>query len=327
MPKLSLAFINRLSVRLGSKYSKNLDHSLRYFYLSAFFCSFGITGRASAAAWWFEQAERLQNVSATLLDGPPISEPVPTKGFIAGRLATSLLPKPSSKVGDKEEKVPAAPVHAVPTLVTGGPLIASGRYTLVATAWAGYLPLPQSIAKTMGVNAALNQYQFGGSMENVFRLSKIFLTTSAGVQYSRASLTGAITAEDTEDSFTSSATLVHVSQGIRSRTMPLWANGMILMRRVKSKFKVKEEQTEFVRTDTMADARLPVAFQMTIGATFNKNLHLALSEYVVPDRLVMPRVSLVYQVLLGAPEKQSSSFENPPAGTDMPRRRFKKKRK
>ncbi|NBW81074.1 hypothetical protein EBR21_04900, partial [bacterium] len=245
----------------------------------------GVSSKARAAAWWYEQAERLQNVSAALLDGPPISEPVPNRNFIAGRMLTSLLPKASGHIGDKDEKVPSAPVHAIPSFVAGMPLYSSGKYSLVGTGWAGLLPLPVSIAKLMGINASLTQFAFGASGENMYRLPSMILTTSVGFQYANATIDGAITAANAKDNFNATTTLFHVGQGVRARTMPLWANAMFLVRRVTSKFAITLEQTEFTRIDKMADAQIPFATQLTVGATYNKNIHFALSEYIVPDRL------------------------------------------
>lgn len=276
------------------------------------------SGSARAAAWWFEQAERLQYVSATLLDGPPISEPVPRQdGFVSARFLTSLLPKPNPKVGAKQEKVPAAPVHVVPTLVAGYPLMNSGRYTLVGTAWGGFLPLPAAIGKKIGVNASLSQYTFGASAENMFRLSSMILTTSAGVQFGKVNVQGAITANDAKDSFDASTTLIHVSQGIQSRKIPLWANAMVLLRRGTSRFNISLEQTEFVRTDNMSDAQVPVASQVSLGYNITNSFQVALSEYIVPDRLIMPRVSLVYQYSFG---------KTPEPARERPKKQIRKKR-
>ena len=265
-----------------------------------------VSERAEAASWWYEQAERLQLVSAALLDGAPISEPVPQSAFIEGRLLTSLLPKPNPTVGAKKEKVPAAPLHTVPTLVGGMPVATSGRYSLVTTAWAGYLPLPQSMAKTMGVNASLNQYLLGASAENVIRLPKMLLTTSIGGQYGGVSLKGGITAEEAKDTFDATLSTVYLSQGVQGRTIPLWANGMILFRRGKSTFNITAEKTEFTRADTMSDAPVPLSAQVTIGVTLKKSLHLAISEYMVPNRLIMPRVSVAYQYVFNDKSAQSN---------------------
>lgn len=280
---------------------------------------------AHAAAWWYEQAERLQLVSATLLDGPPISEPVPNEAFVAGRMLTSLLPKPNPKVGSKQEKVPAAPVHAVPTLVGGAPLLSSGRYSLLATSWAGYLPLPVSIAKIIGVNASLSQYIVGASAENIFRLDKMFVTTSLGFQYGGANLDGAITAADAKDTFKANTTLIHISQGIAGRTIPLWANGMIIVRRSTSKFYISAEKTEFLRNDNMSDAQVPLAAQLSLGGRIGSNLQVALSEYLVPDRLIMPRLSLIYQYTFSG--KKGNQFEPDAQPSTAPRKRPSKRKK
>jgi hypothetical protein len=261
---------------------------------------------ALAATWWYEQAERLQLVSAALLDGAPISEPVPLEPFIETRMLMSLLPKPNPKVGSKSEKVPAAPFHAVPTLVGGLPLRKDGRGTLVGTAWAGYLPLAKSMAKIVGINASLSHYILGLSGEFYFRLPRVITYSSVGGQLGNASLDGSITAVDADDSFSAKMLMFYFSQGMQLRKIPLWANGMLLFRLGNSKFNIGAEKTTFVREDTLADASVPLAVQATIGySIWDNRVHLALSEYMVPNRLAMPRISLLYQHQLGKKSEPS----------------------
>ncbi|MEN9528682.1 MAG: hypothetical protein RI932_555 [Pseudomonadota bacterium] len=257
------------------------------------------SGRADAAAWWYEQAERLQLVSATLLDGVPISEPVPLTGHVGFRSTISILPKPNPKVGAKSEKVPAAPIHTVPTLSYGYPVARSGRYTLVATAWAGYLPMPKSAAKLLGVDASINQYIAGGSLENIFRHPRMFLITSLGAQYGKAQVLGAITEDGASDKFDAALTSAYISQTVQGRRVPMWINGMLVFRRGKSTFLIEKEKTEFTRSDTMSDASVPFAIQLSFGVTIKKSFQLALSEYMVPNRLIMPRATLAYQYAFG----------------------------
>ncbi|NBW82448.1 hypothetical protein EBR21_11905 [bacterium] len=253
-----------------------------------------------AATWWYEQAERLQLVSAALLDGPPIAEPAPLSPFVEFRMLTSLLPKVNPKVGAKSEKVPAAPFHAVPTLAGGLPLAKSGRGTLVGTAWGGLLPLPKSLAKTIGVNASMNQYILGMSGEYYFLLPKLTTYTSVGGQLGNATLSGSITSLDANDSFEAKMLMFYLAQGVQFRSTPLWANGMVIFRKGTSAFDIGAEKTKFTRDDTLADAQVPLAVQMTVGfSMLKRKLHLALSEYLVPNRLAMPRLSLVYQYQFG----------------------------
>jgi hypothetical protein len=268
------------------------------------------SGRAHAAAWWYEQAERLQLVSATLLDGVPISEPVPLTGHLGFRMLTSLLPKANPKVGDKAEKVPAAPLHTVPTVSFGYPLARSGRYTLVGTAWTGYLPLAKSMAKMLGVDASINQYIVGASLENVFRHPRMFLITSIGMQYGKAQVLGAITEENVSDKFDAALTSAYISQTVQGRRVPMWINGMLVFRRGKSTFLIEKEKTEFARSDTMSDAPVPFGIQMSVGVTIKKSFQVAVSEYMVPNRLIMPRLSLAYQYAFG---QQSNERELSPA--------------
>jgi hypothetical protein len=268
-----------------------------------------------AATWWYEQAERLQLVSAALLDGPPISEPVPLSPFVEFRMLTSFLPKVNPKVGSKSEKVPSVPFHAVPTLSGGLPLAKSGRGTLVGTAWGGLLPLPKSIAKTIGVNASMNQYIVGMSSEFYFRLPTLTTYSSVGGQLGKATLSGSITAVDAQDSFEAKMLMFYLAQGVQFRKTPLWANGMVLFRKGTSAFDIGAEKTKFVRDDTLADAQVPLALQMTVGfSMLKRSLHLALSEYLVPNRLAMPRLSLIYQYQLG---KKSEAVNR--GSNDQPR--------
>lgn len=280
--------------------------------------------KAEAASWWYEQAERLQLVSASLLDGAPIAEPVPTTTFVEVRLLTSLLPKPDPTVGAKQEKVPAAPLHTIPTFVAGIPITQSGRFTLVGTGWGGYLLLPKSIAGLMGVQADLNQYIVGASLESFFQLNSINLITSFGGQFGSYDLEGAITAPEGEDSFKGSLTTLYLSQGVQARKIPLWANMMLLMRRGTSTFKVGKEKTVFIRDDTMADAPLPLAAQITLGYTLFGSLQVAASEYMVPNRSIMPRVSVAYQYLIGEPAvSETSGTEKKKSGRKKKRRKKK----
>jgi hypothetical protein len=98
---------------------------------------------------------------------------------------------------------------------------------------------------------------------------------------------------------------------------------MFLVRRNTSKFNISLEKTEFVREDKMEDAQPPIATQITIGANLGKSMQLALSEYIVPDRLIMPRVSFVYQYALGA---TGSPVEDTPVTPPKTAPRKKKKR-
>lgn len=265
-------------------------------------------------------------MSATLLDGPPIAEPVPRSSFISARFLVSLLPKPNPTVGGKKEKVPAAPAHTVPTVVFGSQFVRSGRYSLVPTAWVGFLPLPQSVGKMLGVNASMKQLLAGMSFENLFQLSKMTLITSVGGQWSTVNVSGGITKVDAQDTFDASLTSFYLSQGVQGRQVPLWANTMVLFRLGRSKFKITEEQTEFDRVDRMTDVPLPLSVQISVGMSMlKKSLHLAVSEYMVPNRLIMPRVSLAYQYSLGT--KASDKSFDPRSQDDSNRPKKNRKRK
>ena len=178
----------------------------------------------------------------------------------------------------------------------------------------------------MNVNASLKQFIAGTSAEFTYLSKSLILTTSGGYQYGSATLSGAITSPTAEDNFNAATSLFYLSQGLRGKTTPLWANVMFLVRRSKSKFNISLEQTEFSRTDTMSDAQVPIATQVTVGMTLKKNFQLALSEYVVPDRLIMPRVSVVYQYPLSPESDSKSGTEEKTSGSKQKPKTSKKKK-
>jgi hypothetical protein len=92
---------------------------------------------------------------------------------------------------------------------------------------------------------------------------------------------------------------------------------MVLIRKGVSKFNISLEQTEFVRTDNMSDAQIPIASQVTLGMKLGTSFNAAVSEYIVPDRLIMPRVSLIYQ----------HSFSDKPEPAEEPSKAPSKRRK
>ncbi len=74
-----------------------------------------------SAASWEEQAERLQMVSASLLDAQPLLSPTidgQTKGSfrLEGKAIISVLPKMNATVGGKSEQPPQPPAHSIPTI-------------------------------------------------------------------------------------------------------------------------------------------------------------------------------------------------------------------
>lgn len=253
---------------------------------------------AVASVTWEEQAERLQHVSATLLDGVPFGEPVQRSFSLELRASVSFLPRVNSRVGSKQEKVPASPIHSVPTLqanaaVKGGLLGATG--TGLQT-WAGYLPA--GAEKLLGVNAKLTQWCVGAALQQSWRLSSVSLFLSGGAQLSDAQLRGAITEESANDSFQARTELAFFAPGLVHVSSGFWMNVLLGGKQTESVFEIPSDGTRFSLTDTLSDASPPLFVQPGAGWLFKSGIQLGGAVIWVPERLIMPRMLLSGQVAL-----------------------------
>lgn len=251
---------------------------------------------ARAEATWEQQAERLQNVSATLLDAVPFADPVRNDASVELKAPVSFLPDVNPRVGAKKEKVPSAPVHAVPTLQGNARFLRGSSYALGAQAWAGYLP--SGGEKLFGIDARLRQWTAGGLVSPQFALGSFDAFLSLGAQYSDADLEGAITEPKAKDSFRSRTVLAFAAPGVVHRDSGLWGNVLVSAKRTKSVFEIPSDGTKFEITDRLSDSTLPVATQVAAGWSHESGLQAAGAMLFVPKRLVMPRLLLSYQYAL-----------------------------
>ena len=240
---------------------------------------------------WEQQAERLQNVSATLLDGLPLGEPVQSTS-VEARAIFSFLPKVNPKVGSKSEKVPSAPVHSVPTLQFNA--VAGKSFGMQL--WAGYLP--PGGEKLFGIKAKLSQWLVGGSVQGLLPLQGFELFAPLGFQMGKSNLKGPIASPSSDDTFTSSSRFLCVAPGIRFPALHLWAGVLLSHKNTKSEFNISSEGTNLALTDTLSDSSFPYATQFSVGWYHESGLQLALSELLVPKRITMPRLLVSYQYSL-----------------------------
>ena len=152
------------------------------------------------AIGWETQAERLQLVSAAMLDAEPMLTPIDSKWHLGLRSVVSVLPKTNATIGGKTEQPPQPPVHSVPTLELAGKYDVASVGAVHARAWAGYLP--ESAAKTTGMNAAAKQTIWGLALgDDADRLSEVILRTDIGSQAAIGHVEGAMTEEGANDRF------------------------------------------------------------------------------------------------------------------------------
>lgn len=248
---------------------------------------------AYAVATWQEQAERLQKVSATLLDDAPIGDPIDGTLGIEFRSAISFLPTVSSHVGEKNEKVPSSPIHAVPTFAFNSKFFSTAFFSLGASVCGGYL-VPGA-ERLMGIHARLSQLVYGAAFAPSFQFSWGSLFTWMGYQVTTADLTGGITEVDASDSFHVNTRLGSLAVGVQVPSWGLWFNVMLAKKSSTSRFEIPADQTTFQFSDTLGDASPALMAQASLGYRHPSGVQIALSELRVPKRLTMPRLLLSYQ--------------------------------
>ena len=247
-----------------------------------------LTSSLSYGVTWEEQAERLQNVSATLLDGVPMAEPPRGAWQLSLKSAVSILPTVNNKVGAKDEKAPAAPVHSVPQLGAAGRLFESGSTAVYVQAWAGIL-LPGA-ERLIGVDAELSQSVFGGAAAVRFAGWGYLVV---GVQQSDAELSGEIASQDEKDEFTAETQLTFLGLGYVDDL--LWGNLSLGTKQTTSKFTIKEDSTSLEFTDELDDSS-GLYYQGAIGYWLMPALNIGIAQLLVPKRLTMTRMFVSYDL-------------------------------
>lgn len=240
---------------------------------------------------WEEQAERLQNVSASLLDGVPVSLVMPGGLYVSAGGAFSFLPEVNPRVGGKKEKVPSSPVHGIPTLqVSYGLDLTAVR--VGARVWGGYLPA--GAEGVFGIEAELNQWSAGAALAAGFAIPlPPFVGGPAvelGWQKSSAAVRGAITAKHAKDTFDTETQIVYASLGLHPRTIGLHAAVMLGIKETKSTFEIPADSTKLALTDDLSDTGFPYLTQVQVGWRMPPGIMVGLAELWVPERLAMPRL-------------------------------------
>ncbi len=243
---------------------------------------------------WEQQAERLQLVSATLLDGLPIAEPVNSQFSVGFKAIVSFLPSVNPQVGAKKEKVPSSPVHSVPTLQGDWNFYSSAPMRASTRIWVGYLPA--GTEKILGIKAALSESIVGFMAETQYDLNAMAaLYSQMGYQYSNVTIKGAITAPDSNDSFLASNSFIYFAPGLKIPAYSLWANVLLGKRSGNSTFSIPSDNTSLTLADTGADASFPFATQIAAGWVHPLGIQVGIGELWVPNRLAMPRMLFAYE--------------------------------
>ena len=253
------------------------------------------SGSLSAhAVLWETQADRLQRVSAAMLDAAPVLSP-PHKPGLGVRffLDLSFLPKINPKVGAKSEKVPSSPVHTIPSLEVGTHF-KWGGFGLGVRAYGGFLPpLPKLITQ---IDAKVSQNAYGGLLDTSFGLGgPLEGFVSGGAHWTKAKAEGKIASQEGSDRFDVSTRLTLFGAGVIHRGWGVYGSYLGFLRKSKSKFKIEEGGTDLSLDDDMSDAKIPISSQISVGwVPSNLPYSVSLSFLYVPSRIFMPRLSVSY---------------------------------
>lgn len=250
---------------------------------------------------WDQQAERLQLVSASMLDAQPLMSPAGDGGErgqfrIAGKTIVSVLPKMNATVGGKSEQPPQPPAHAVPTLEGSYTTARSGVGQGLIRIWSGYLP--KAAAKQTGMKASAEQSIFGLSLGVQLPESAILNSdVEVGQQWNNTTVEGGITEIDAQDRFLVKTKLRFVALTVKPKYFDrIWIQGQVSERQVSTHFEIPSDGTAFDLTDMSSVASGNAATQLTVGYEIAKGLQGAVGYLNVPQRVSMPRFLMSYSV-------------------------------
>jgi hypothetical protein len=264
-----------------------------------FFLGMGLVPRAAHAVTWDQQAERLQLVSASLLDTAPVLTPTQAPYVLSGKSTVSVLPKMNATVGGKSEQPPQPPAHAVPTAeVTLNQNVLSG-VTASIRGWGGYLP--GAAAGATGMSAACEESLLGASVGTWFDLRG---AGKAGVEVARQSshteVTGGITETTAKDRFDVKTNLTSVAVTYAPDLLSgSWVQVQRIARDVRTVFEIPGDGTVFRLHDQSSLTSSKAATQIAGGYEFKNHISIAAAYIHVPERVSMPRMTVGYNLPLG----------------------------
>ena len=248
---------------------------------------------------WNQQAERLQLVSASLLDATPVLSPGSEGYVMTAKSVVSTLPKMNATVGGKTEQPPQPPVHAVPTAELMARRHVANVMSLSGRAWGGYLP--GAAAAATGMTASCAQSIYGGAVGAWSDLNGIgSFGIELGQQRNQAQIKGGITEVQAKDKFDVRTTLNFFAVTLTPVVEPsLWVQGQRIARQVATTFEIPNDGTKFELTDRSSLGSAAAATQVALGYDFKNHISAAVAYIHVPERVSMPRFLVGYNMPIG----------------------------
>jgi hypothetical protein len=264
------------------------------------------------AVVWEEQATRLQNVNASLLDSSPMPRPT-SKGYHLGVFSNiAVLPKVNPQVGGKIEKTPSSPIHSIPSVeFNAGFALASGKLIDVGL-YAGYLP--SFFGSIVGLKAELNQFQVGphvGFQTDLFR-KKVDLNLGVSYHYTSGTLKGKIASKEEIDTFIVTTSYMSFYTLFQVRPWKSWLGIQISQKKTDSTFEIVEDKTKITLSDSLQkDSIAPFVTQIWIGTKPISGLWFQAGYTFIPTRAYLPRIGVGYTYTFGAKHKKKSEEPKP----------------
>lgn len=251
---------------------------------------------ADASVLWIDQAQRLQEVSASLLDSIPVAVPLPNALSLGVRADVSFLPTPNPRVGGKIEKLPTSPIQSIPLIFSSVGLGLGSSERMSAEISAGLLP--PGVEKLLGVKASLLQTHVGGRFQlSTVRFGQARLNMGVGMARTTSSVEGTFSSTSGTDRFSAEAQFKFAEGSVQHARSGVWAGIALGSKKTTSRLSIQEDATDLKLTDTLANARQPYWSQFTLGVAGRGRWSIALSELVVPDRVEMPRLSFSWNII------------------------------
>jgi hypothetical protein len=258
------------------------------------------------AIQWETQADRLQNISATLVDGMPVPRPMKFNDVGVGMTGdVTFLPKLNPTVGAKNEKVPQAKFHLIPNAEVVGAMTLGKSFGIGLRAYGGFLPpMPKFLS---GIDAKLMQHDYGAIGDASWLVSRGWIAFGqVGWHATGGVVKGKIASKEGSDTFDFKTRIIHMSAGGMHRKSRLYAAYLVGLKDTLSKLAIAEDDTSLELRDKLDDAQIPLLSQATVGWAPSFGANVALSFLYVPNRIYTTRLSLGYVHYFAEPATTAS---------------------
>lgn len=258
---------------------------------------------SAQAEVWKLQTERLLQVSGSLLDAVPAGASIdqhPISIDFGG--AVTFIPEIDPTVGSKQEGIPSAPVHFVPTLalsLTSSRLI-SGNISYSLRGWMGSLPSKVSrfaVGSQVSFHQRTSGIEFAVFEKKPSLVDTLRLGVKSYIQAAEAELSGHFStsvSSDQKDSFKSSNIHAGLSLFIRHDSTRIFSELLGIIRSSEVNFFIAEDSNSILvrdgyKSDTNEFSRGATGGQFSLGWNPIAGVQVGVAQLYLPQRIAAPR--------------------------------------